>query len=139
MWPQIGKTRMKKNNRILVVCDDDAARGAYLESLATSFRNVEFVDDGEEAVHAVAERPFDLVLLDVQAPGAAILRSIKQKSPDSEVVVITGRPDLAGAKEAVQLGAYDYVGKPVGRHEVISLSSAALTHKSWALHAEQRP
>ena len=125
---------MKKDNRILVVCDDEAACGAYMESLVTNFRNVEFVATGEEALQAVDGRGFDLVLLDDQAPGAALLRSIKQTTPDSEVVVITGQPNIAGAKEAVRLGAYDYVGKPVGPDKMISLSSGALTHKSWALH-----
>jgi len=127
---------MKNNDRILLVCDDDAVRGAYLESLATSFRNVQFVADGTEALQAMAQGPFDLVLLDVKPPGAAILRSIKQANPDSEVVVITGQPNLAGAKEAVRLGAYDYLGKPIGPDKMISVSSAALTRKGWALHAE---
>ena len=138
MYPQTGNTNMKKNDRILLVCDDDAARGMYLESLATSFRHIEFVADGDEALQAMEQGPFDLVLLDLHPPGTAILRSIKQVSPDSEVVVITAQPNLAGAKEAVRLGAYDYLGKPIGRDRMISVSSAALTHKGWALHAEHR-
>jgi len=130
---------MNKNYKILLVCDDEAIRSAYLKSLAHISRNVEFVCDGDEAVAAIEQRTFDLVLLDVRTPTAALLRTVKLKSPDSEVVVVASHPNLAGAKEAVRLGAYDYVAKPVGPHEVIDLSGAALTHKRWALHAEHRP
>jgi ActR/RegA family two-component response regulator len=49
-------------------------------------------------------------------------------------VIITGYPSVAAAKEAVRLGAYDYVAKPVGPEEVISLTGGAITHKYWALH-----
>ena len=112
---------------------------AYLKSLAHISRNVEFVSDGDEALAAIEQRTFDLVLLDIRTPTAAILRTVKLKSPDSEVVVVASQPNLAGAKEAVRLGGYDYVAKPVGPHEVIDLSGAALTHKRWALHAEHRP
>jgi len=130
---------MNKNYKILLVCDDEAIRSAYLKSLAHISRNVEFVCDGDEAVAAIEQRTFDLVLLDIRTPTAAILRTVKLKSPDSEVVVVASQPNLAGAKEAVRLGGYDYVAKPVGPHEVINLSGAALTHKRWALHAEQKP
>lgn len=131
-------TEMRNNDRILVVCDDEVARRTYLEALASIFGNVEFVGDGDEAIQAVEQQPFDLVLLDISTE-KAILRELKQKSPSSEVVVMTSSPNLASAKQAVQLGAYDYVAKPLEPHELIDLSRAALTHKSWALHTEQRP
>jgi DNA-binding NtrC family response regulator len=129
---------MKKNSKILLVCDDEALRGAYLKSLAYISRDVEFVGDADGALAAVKLQSFDLVLLDLRSSATVILRSIKQNSPASEVVVLTSDPHLAGAKEAVRLGAYDYVAKPVGPDEVLNLSDAALRHKGWALHAEQR-
>ena len=131
-------TKVKKNYKILLVCDDEA-RSAYLKSLAHISRNVEFVCDGDEAVAAIEQRTFDLVLLDVRTPIVAMLRAVKLKSPDSEVVVVANHPNLADAKETVRLGAYDYVAKPVGPYEVINLSGAALTHKRWALRTEHRP
>ena len=129
---------MKKNSKILLVCDDEPLRGAYLKSLTYISRDVEFVGNADGALEAVKLQSFDLVLLDLRNSATAILRAIKQNSPESEVVVLTSDPHLAGAKEAVRLGAYDYITKPVGPDEMISLSGAALTHKSWALHSEQR-
>ena len=80
--------------------------------------------------------PFDVVLLDMRMPGQdglSVLRTIKQKWPESEVVIITGYPTVDSAKEAVRLGAYDYVAKPVGPQDVINVTDGAMTRKQWAL------
>jgi len=65
--------------------------------------------------------------------GLSVLRTIKQKWPESEVVIITGYPTVDSAKEAVRLGAYDYVAKPVGPQDVINVADGAMTRKQWAL------
>ena len=62
-----------------------------------------------------------------------VLRTIKQRWPESEVVIITGYPTIETAKEAVRLGAYDYLAKPIGPVEVINATDGALTQKRWAL------
>jgi two-component system response regulator AtoC len=83
------------------------------------------------------QNPFDVVLLDMRMPGQdglSVLRTIKQKWPESEVVIITGYPTVDSAKEAVRLGAYDYVAKPVGPQDVVNVTDAAMTRKQWALH-----
>ena len=66
--------------------------------------------------------------------GMSVLRTMKQKWPESEVVVITGYPTVTDAKEAVRLGAYDYIAKPVGPQDVINVTDGAMTRKLWALH-----
>jgi len=81
--------------------------------------------------------PFDVVLLDLRMPdmdGITVLKALKQSWPESEVIVITGYPTLESAKQAVALGAYDYLTKPVGPEQVIDASNAAMQHKRWALH-----
>ena len=128
---------MTGNTRILIVDDDEAVRRSYRRSLESVAFNVEAASDGNEALKTMEQNPFDVVLLDMRMPGQdgmSVLRTIKQKWPESEVVIITGYPSVAGAKEAVRLGAYDYVAKPVGPEEVINLTGGALTHKHWALH-----
>ena len=61
-----------------------------------------------------------------------------QLDPESEVVVITGYPTIEAAKEAVRLGAQNYIAKPVGPTEVIKAANDAINHKRWALHSERR-
>src|SRR3974377_1366365 len=99
--------------------------------------NIALARDGEEALHTMEHNPFDVVLLDVRMPGIdgmSVLRTIKQKWPDSEVVGITGYPTMETAKEAVRLGAYHYLAKPGGPVEVINATGGAITRKKWALH-----
>src|SRR5665647_2648601 len=88
------------------------------------------------ALATMEQNPFDVVLLDMRMPGQdglSVLRTIKQKWPESEVVIITGYPTVDSAKEAVRLGAYDYVTKPVGPQDVINVADGAMTLKQWAL------
>jgi len=128
---------MSNKNRILVVDDDEVVRWSYLRSLESISRDVEAASDGKEALQTMEQNPFDVVLLDLRMPGQdglSVLRTIKQKWPESEVVIITGYPSVAGAKEAVRLGAYDYIAKPVGPEEVINVTGGAITRKCWALH-----
>ncbi len=128
---------MSHKNRILIVDDDEVVRRSYLRSLESISRNVEAAGDGEKALQTMEQNPFDVVLLDLRMPGRdglSVLRTIKQKWPESEVVIITGYPTVASAKEAVRLGAYDYVAKPVAPQDVINVTDAAMTQKQWALH-----
>ncbi len=128
---------MSDKNRILVVDDDEVVRWSYHRSLQSVSRNVEAACDGEEALQTMEQNPCDVVLLDLRMPGQdglSVLRTIKQKWPESEVVIITGYPTVDSAKEAMKLGAYDYVAKPVGPQDVIQVTDGAITHKQWALH-----
>ena len=127
---------MTDKNRILIVDDDETVRRSYLRSLESTSFDVAAASDGEEALQTMEQNPYDVVLLDMRMPGRdglSVLRTIKQKWPESEVVIITGYPTVDSAKQAVQLGAYDYVAKPVGPQEVINVTDGAITRKQWAL------
>lgn len=131
---------MDEKTKILVVDDDEVVRRSHLRSLAGANCDVKAVWDGAEALRAMAEQPFDVVLLDLRMPGVdgmSVLRTIKQKWPESEVVIITGYPTIDSAKEAVRLGAYDYLAKPVGPDDVINAANGAVMQKKWALHTDR--
>ncbi len=128
---------MCAKSNVLVVDDDEVVRLSHLRSLKSVSCEAEAVEDGEDALRMMERHPFDVVLLDLRMPGMdgmSVLRAIKQKWPESEVVVITGYPTIETAKEAVRLGAYDYLAKPVGPVEVINATGGAITRKKWALH-----
>jgi DNA-binding NtrC family response regulator len=130
---------MTDKAKILVVDDDETVRRSYLRSLGGAFRNVEAAPDGDGALQAMEKARFDVVLLDLRMPGKdgiAVLKTMKQRWPESEVVVITGYPTIETAKEAVRLGAYDYLAKPVGPAEVINATDAAMTQRKWTLHRD---
>ena len=130
---------MSGKSKILVVDDDDVVRHAHQRSLSGTDCNVAAAWNGDEALRAMEREPFDLVLLDLRMPGMdgmSVLREIKARWPDSEVIIITGYPTVESAKEAVRLGAYDYLAKPVGPADVINAATNAIHHKQWALHRE---
>ncbi|HET8747082.1 MAG TPA: response regulator [Ramlibacter sp.] len=131
---------MKPAARILIVDDEEVVRLSYMRILAGADCQVKAVWTWEQVAQAMEEQAFDLVLLDLRMPGMdglEVLRELKARWPDSEVIIITGYPTLASAKEAVSLGAYDYLTKPVGPAQVIAAANAAMLHKHWALHAER--
>lgn len=133
--------QMNQKAKILVVDDEEVVRLSYLRALAGERCNVETVRNGTDALQMMGQHPFDVVLLDQRMPGIdgmSVLKTIKEKWPDSEVIMITGYPAVESAKEAVTLGAYDYLAKPIGPDDVINAANGAMMHKRWALHRDQK-
>ena len=131
---------METKTRILVVDDDEAVRVSFLRSLTSDYRKVETAWNGTDAMRAMERDPFDVVLLDLRMQGAdgmTVLKTIKLKWPDSEVVIVTGYPTLETAKEAVRLGAYDYLAKPLDPDDVVNAADCAIQHKKRALHKDR--
>jgi DNA-binding NtrC family response regulator len=132
---------MNEQAKILVVDDDEIVRFSHLRILAGTHCKVELALNGMEALKVMERGSFDVVLLDQRMPGMdgiAVLKTIKERWPDSEVIIITGYPTVELAKEAVTLGAYDYLAKPLGPDEVINATNGAMMHKKWALRNEQQ-
>jgi DNA-binding NtrC family response regulator len=130
---------MDAKSKVLVVDDDEIVRLSHRRSLSGADCSVAVVPNGAEALAVMEQDPFDVVLLDLRMPGLdgmTVLKTIKEKWPDSEVVVITGYPTLESAKEAIRLGAYGYLAKPVGPDDVINAAQGAMTQKKWALHKD---
>ena len=122
--------------RILIVDDEEVVRRSFMRILEGNCK-VQAVWNWAQVAEAMQQAPADVVLLDLRMPdvdGITVLRAVKQRWPASEVIVITGYPTLETAKQAVALGAYDYLAKPVDPEQVIEASNAAMQHKRWALH-----
>ena len=125
---------------ILVVDDEEVVRRSYARILGQMDCDAQSAADGEQALHAMEQRPFDVVLLDIRMPGAQgldVLKTIKHRWPASEVVIITGYPTIETVKEALRLGACDYLAKPVGPDDVINAANDAVMQKKWSLHRER--
>jgi len=129
---------MNDKANILIVDDEEVVRLSHLRSLEGADCNARAAADGNEAIQVMEQHPFDVVLLDLRMPGLDgmdLLKTIKQRWPDSEVVVITGYPSIESAKQAVKLGAFDYLAKPVGPNDVIKAANEAMNQKRWALRS----
>lgn len=133
---------MQEKTKILVIDDEEVVRLSHSRILAGERFNVETVLDGGEALRLLEQHPVDVVLLDLRMPGMdgiSLLKAIKEKWPEIEVVVITGYPSIETAKEAIQLGAYDYLAKPADPNDIMKVTSGAVMQKKWGLHKDQAP
>jgi DNA-binding NtrC family response regulator len=114
-----GKTRLAGNGRamrILVVDDDETFRFVIGNRLNGSGHLVETVGSGEVALERIAEKAFDVMLLDLRMPGPGGLEALRRLSETGlpcEVVVLTGQPDYDDCVEAMKLGAFHYLRKPM--------------------------
>ena len=117
----------------ILVVDDDLSVCAHLKDLLSQKRyKVVTADCGREAIKSVNRTAFDLVLLDLSLPdleGYKVMDHIKQKSPESIVIIITGFASIESAIKALRKGAYDYIRKPFEQQELLKTTENALENK----------
>lgn len=104
------------SSRILVVDDDNAHRGMLKTMLRSWSFNVDEASDGDEAVNMVQKNPYDVVLTDVRMArmdGINTLKEILAYNPALPVILMTAYSSVETAVDALRLGAYDYLVKPL--------------------------
>ena len=107
--------------RVLVV-DDERAIRSTLSALLKQTYEVTSADTGTQALQALFEHRYDLVLLDIHLPdmsGLEILARIKQQHPQTTVVMLTGHASVENAIAALRQGAVDYLRKPVSQDRIL--------------------
>lgn len=126
---------MEKKPKILIV-DDNKVNVELLRSQLKPYQyNIEFSYDGEDALSKIAASPPDLVLLDLMMPkisGFEICRSIKQSKYTQfiPVIVITALQELDDKLKAIELGADDFLVKPINQLELTTRIKSLLHMKS---------
>jgi two-component system response regulator AtoC len=104
-----------KKNRILVVDDDHAMRLALAESLESCGYDIVAAENGRDALDLFKEGRFDLVITDMKMPGMngiEVLRSVKEMSNKTPIVLITAYGTVSTAVEAMKEGAAEFIMKP---------------------------
>lgn len=113
---------MREKINILLVDDEEASRKALLLLLAKGGDSyLKGVGTGAEAFEALAGERFDIVITDLFLPdcsGIDILKKVKEDSPQTEVIMITGHASAETAVSAMKEGAYDYITKPLNIDEL---------------------
>src|SRR5512133_267710 len=118
--------------RILVVDDEPNVLITLEEILKQEGYNVDACGDGAQALAAIRERHYDLVLTDLKMPnvdGLAVLAEVRKRSPNTVTVMLTGFGSVDSAIEAVHLGAYEYLVKPAEVPELKAAVRRALERK----------
>jgi DNA-binding NtrC family response regulator len=109
----------------------------FLETLMKRMKKrnvtVSGVSRGEEAIAFLRNHAVDIVVLDMRMPGMdgiETLREIKKMNPLTEVIMLTGHACLEAAQEGMQLGAFDYLMKPLNIDELLYKLQDAYRKKS---------
>lgn len=118
--------------KILLVDDEVEFRDRLLRRLVR--RNVEAIaaGSGEEALTILEANPVDVVVLDVKMPGIGgieTLKKIKRKHPQVEVIMLTGHASVEVAVQGMEIGAFDYLMKPMDIDELLYKAQDAYKRK----------
>jgi DNA-binding NtrC family response regulator len=115
--------------RIAVVDDEPIVCRETKRALLKEHYEVETFLDGKTALQRLAQTEFDLILCDLRLPGISgldLLKSVRRRHPDCEVIIITAYSSVDTAIEAIQAGAFHYVTKPIKMVELKMLVKRVL-------------
>jgi two-component system response regulator PilR (NtrC family) len=121
--------------RILIADDEGSIRDGLVDVLTDEGYDVTGVADGVEAVNAIAQCSYDVVVTDLRMPGAdglEVLRRVRELSPQSLVLLITAYASVETAIEALRNGAHDYILKPLLLEDVLSKIHRLLEYRRLA-------
>jgi DNA-binding NtrC family response regulator len=118
--------------RALVVDDEPSTRELFAELLERWGYHVDQTDDGHRALKLAAELHPDVIISDLVMPkldGLALTRALREESPDTPVIIITGKGTIDAAVEAVREGVFDFVEKPLDPARLKVILQRALEKK----------
>ncbi len=107
--------------RVLIVDDEKHLREVLQAELDPTQFSVSALARGDTVLALLQEQEFDVVVLDINLPGLGgmeVLTRIKEAEVPAEVIILTGHASVDTAVDAIKLGAYDYLRKPVGLDEL---------------------
>ena len=119
--------------RVLLVEDDSMIGAAVKQALKDAAYAVDWVTDGEAAVHAVESESYELVLLDLGLPkgdGREVLRYLRGRGRKLPVIIVTARDSVEDRIDGLDLGADDYLIKPFEIRELLARMRAVLRREA---------
>ena len=121
---------------ILIVEDDASFRRVLEYQLNKAGYETTIAENGERALELFSEHRYQVVLTDLNLPelnGEEVLRQIKQQSPDTPVIILTAYASVESAVEAMKLGAFHYLTKPLNGDELLLTVGNALKFAELAM------
>lgn len=131
---------MVQRDKILIV-DDEIQLSNLLQSELheTNRYVVDLAFDGVEAINLIQNNLYDVILLDIKLPrvgGFEVLQFIQEKSPDSQVIILSRYGDVKTVVQTMKLGAYDFIGKPYDIDELLNVLERAIERKKLLIKSK---
>jgi two-component system, OmpR family, response regulator len=118
--------------KVMIVDDEQDFLETIVKRLKARGIEVTGAESGYKALELIDSGSFDVVILDVKMPGLdgiETLREMKKKKPLVEVIMLTGHASVESGIQGMQLGAFDYVMKPVALDELLEKVRQAYERK----------
>ncbi len=118
--------------RVLVIDDEAIVRVSCERVLKPEGFEVVVTSRGDEAIDFLEKEPYDVVLTDLKMPdmdGLEVLKIIKERWPDIQVIIITGYGTISTAVQAIKMGAYEYIEKPFTPQDILEVVEKAIKEK----------
>ena len=116
-------------SKLLIIDDDRPIRNALREILEYEKFKVDDAENGEEGLKKFAQNKYDLVLCDIKMPkmdGIELLQKVMVLNAEVPVIMISGHGNIETAVEAIKMGAFDYIGKPLDLNRLLVTVKNAL-------------
>lgn len=133
-------TQAKVLPHILLLEDEPNVAKGLKMVMGEKGYNVDLATTGQAALDAFWAGRFDLLIADLRLPdmdGMEVVERVKEKRPETPVVIITGYPSVSSAVKALKAGATDYLRKPFTEEEFISAVDVALKEKRRVITREE--
>ncbi len=121
---------MNKTYSVMVLDDEPIVCDRLRSTLEKANLDIETFTDPNEAIRRIAEKKFQLVITDLkmkELEGIEILKLVQKVSPETKVIIITGFATVEKAREALKMGAYDFIAKPFKLSQLRDLVVKALS------------
>jgi len=127
---------MNGNGRVIVIDNDEHVCRAAGQALTLAGYTTDCCNRGEDATEKISSKWPDVVVCDVKMPGMdgfALLHHVVEIDPDLPVILVTGHGDVSMAVEAMRLGAYDFIEKPLSSSRLIDVVGRAMEKRRLIL------
>lgn len=105
----------------ILICDDEEGIRESLKLILENDYDLIFAQNGDEAIQGMRTNRVDITILDIKMPkkdGLETLKELMRINPSSKVIIATGYKSVDIAKEAMNIGATDYIVKPFDREKI---------------------
>lgn len=123
----------KDTLKVLIADDEIEFASTIVARLNLRKFAASMVNSGKAALAAIEQEPPDVLLLDLKMPdldGLEVLASLKEKYPNLAVIILTGHGSFEAGRQGMELGAYDYIMKPVDLNLLIGKIEEAFQSKT---------
>lgn len=120
---------MTRKTRILIIDDENIVLKSCLRILRNKDYEIDTVLSGDDGLARIGEKEYDIVITDLKMPGISgmeVLSTLRKDRPEITVIIFTGYATAATAREALKLGAFDYIPKPFTSDELRSVVENAV-------------